>query len=81
MWHPAGMARQYEASGSRTMFCDKWDPARAHTIDGTAGSATKQIPDELHFFIDSRNHELKATWLHNIERSENYGKPGFTSIH
>ncbi len=62
MWHPAGEARQYEASGSRTSYSDKW-----HTNDRQV--FTRPLSEALHLMIDALNDQDKVRWLNGFEAS------------
>jgi hypothetical protein len=63
LWHPAGDARQYEATGSRIAFHDRWNLAEKHTI------LLKQPPlsDTLQMMIDVLSDEQKGRWLNSLE--------------
>jgi len=65
LWHPAGEARQYEATGSRIAFNDKWNPAEKH------GILPKQPPlsDTLQMMIDILSDDQKGRWLNSFEAS------------
>jgi hypothetical protein len=58
MWHPASEARQYEATGSRTSFKDRWN------LHGTRASHRQApVSDALQLMLKILTDDQKALWL------------------
>jgi len=63
MWHPAGEARQYEATGSRIAFHDRWNTDEKHNVQ------REDLLDALQTMVDVLTAEQKARWLGTFEPS------------
>ena len=58
MWHPASEAKQYEASGSRTSFKDRWNLDGARLFHNRA-----PVSDALRMMLEILTDDQKARWL------------------
>jgi hypothetical protein len=62
MWHPAGGARQYEATGSRSSYSQKWDTVNSHSETNR-----QSLSNSLHLMFEVLNDQDKIRWLIGFE--------------